>query len=92
MKFDNLPAPEAGRLPNGGQQLDQLIGARVATLRIRQAFTRGELAVRTGIAEGDLLDFELGLREIPAPIVYTLSRALEVPMRWFFEINRGVAR
>jgi transcriptional regulator with XRE-family HTH domain len=92
MKFDNLPETEAGHLPVGRQHLDQFIGRRVAALRARQAYTRGELASRTGIPEADLFDFEFGLREIPAPIIYTLSRVLQVPMRCFFDHRRGAAQ
>jgi transcriptional regulator with XRE-family HTH domain len=92
MTSDTLPSSEAGYPSTRARSLDYIIGGRLAVFRARQAFTRGELAARTGVAEGDLLDFELGLREIPAPIIYTLSRVLGVPMRLFFEANRGTAQ
>ncbi len=92
MKSDTLPTSKLGDRSEGTQVLDQIIGGRVAALRARQAFTRGELAARTGMAECELLEFELGLAEIPPPIIYALSRALGVPMRRFFKANRGTAQ
>lgn len=66
-------------------KIDEHVGRAVVTRRVSLRLSRSALASRIGMSEQYLSECEEGTRRINASRLFEISRALEVPVAYFFE-------
>lgn len=71
-------------MPEGNQSLISLIGERVRRWREQRGLSRAELGNRLGIGERTVALYEEGAERISVVELLDLSRALAVPVTYFF--------
>lgn len=64
--------------------IDQHIGQRIKQRRVELGMSQPDLAHKLGISWEQLIKYEAGDNPITCGRLYELSRALNVPMLWFF--------
>ena len=64
--------------------IDQHVGQRIKQRRVELGMSQHDLARKLGISWEQLIKYEAGDNPITCGRLYELSRALEVPMLWFF--------
>ena len=64
-----------------GEHIARRLGARRASLRLSLA----DVASRCGVTLQQIHRYELGANSISAPMLWQLSRCLDVDVRYFFE-------
>jgi transcriptional regulator with XRE-family HTH domain len=64
-----------------GQHIARRLGARRASLQLSLA----EVASRCGVTLQQIHRYELGANSISAPMLWQLSRCLDVDVHYFFE-------
>jgi transcriptional regulator with XRE-family HTH domain len=77
-KRDRSPPREDHR------KLNALVGGRMKSRREYLGLTRGELAAALGVNEGELAAIEDGAARAGPKLLGEASRALAVPVHWFF--------
>ncbi len=65
--------------------VDIHVGARARQRRVLLGMTQTNLAVALGLAFQQVHKYERGLKRIAASKLFKLSRALDVPIEYFFE-------
>lgn len=65
--------------------IDCFIGRRIKLRRVLLDLTQAELADRCFVSPQQIHKYELGLSKLSAARLDQLSRALEVPISWFFD-------
>ena len=65
--------------------VDEHVGRAVVTRRVSMGLSREALASRIGLSEQSLSECEAGTRRISASRLFEISRALDVPVAYFFE-------
>jgi transcriptional regulator with XRE-family HTH domain len=66
-------------------RVDAHVGRAVAAHRAAMGFSRSALASRIGMSMQILSECEDGIRRISASKLFEISRALDVPVAYFFE-------
>ena len=64
--------------------IDQHVDQRIKQRRVELGMSQQDLASKLGISWEQLIKYESGDNPITCGRLYELSRALEVPMLWFF--------
>jgi transcriptional regulator with XRE-family HTH domain len=64
--------------------IDQHVDQRIKQRRVELGMSQQDLASKLGISWEQLIKYESGDNPITRGRLYELSRALEVPMPWFF--------
>src|SRR5690606_42103898 len=64
--------------------IDQHVDQRIKQLRVELGMSQQDVASKLGISWEQLIKYESGDNPITRGRLYELSRALEVPMPWFF--------
>ena len=65
--------------------IDCFIGRRIKLRRVLLDLTQAELADRCFVSPQQIHKYELGLSKLSAARLDQLSRAMEVPISWFFD-------
>jgi transcriptional regulator with XRE-family HTH domain len=87
---DHLLPPEEKSLENVNLEFlmglrQRMIGATIRKMRMEKQFTLLEFAIRTGISQDILEDFELGKRAIPFAELESISTSLGYPIKDFMD-------
>ena len=65
--------------------IDLYVGARIRLSRSQAHVSQRELAEATGITFQQMQKYEKGVDRISASKLHAVARALNTPVRWFFE-------
>jgi len=84
---DEYPVPM--RAANTGEQLRPALGQDLRRLRKLKRMTLSALAAATGRSVGFLSQVERGLSDISVTDLRRVTRALDVPLSWFFINDPG---
>ena len=78
--------------PRGPNPIDIHVGARVRLRRNLLGLTLETLAKAVGVTYQQLQKYERGVNRVGASRLFTLSRALEVPVAFFFDEMPAAAK
>jgi transcriptional regulator with XRE-family HTH domain len=67
------------------QSIDEHVGRRVHVRRRHVMMTQKQLGARVGVAYQQIQKYEIGESRISAGRLWLLSKALEVPVSYFYE-------
>jgi transcriptional regulator with XRE-family HTH domain len=74
------------------QELSAHIGRRLNELRLAKGLSLAQVAARCGVSLQQIHRYETGDNTISAPMLWSLSRCLDVEIGYFFEgISEGAA-
>jgi transcriptional regulator with XRE-family HTH domain len=65
-------------------EMDLHIGNRIRTRRILMGLSQQQLSRKTGVTYQQMHKYEYGHNRISAGRLFTISRALEIDLAWFF--------
>ena len=77
--------PRSGPGPKGPSRVDILVGARVRIRRKELGLSSPELSKKLGVSQQQVRYYERGTHRISAGLLYELSRALSVPITYFYQ-------
>lgn len=72
-------------VPKTVRKIDTLVGARVRLRRKDVGFSQTALGEKLGVSFQQIQKYETGKNRISAGSLYELSKALSVPVGYFFE-------
>ena len=75
------PSTAEGR----GNPVDVHVGKRIKTRRLVRGWTQDELANAVGLSFQQVQKYERGSNRVSAGRLYELSKALQVPIQYFFD-------
>lgn len=81
-------ASEATRSVTRG---DQAVGHKIRLARSLRQVTQAELANRIGVSFQQLQKYEKGVNRVTAQRLLEISKALELPLTWFFDDEGGLS-
>jgi len=70
--------------PRSSRVIDHLVGAMIAACREDASLTHKQLASKSGIALGDLREYEAGSKRIAASHLLQVAQSLDTPISYFF--------
>jgi ribosome-binding protein aMBF1 (putative translation factor) len=83
---ETAPLSDAGiRMPKIIRDVDILVGIRVRLRRREAGLSQGALGEKLGVSFQQVQKYENGGDRISAGVLYELSKALSVPITYFFE-------
>lgn len=65
--------------------LDKLIGARIRAIREEHGLSAAKAAALINASPQQMSRYELGQNKITCSQLYTIARALKLPVSWFFQ-------
>jgi len=74
----------AKRPPATAKSIDRHVGRRLGRRRRELCLTLDELAQRSGVASGTIIEYEKGTKTVSAAALLALANTLGVSVAWFF--------
>src|SRR5919107_1734681 len=87
----NIPVDRSGPKSKRPSRLDQEVGARIRFQRLSVGMSQEKLADLLGITFQQIQKYEKGANRIGAGRLLEISRALGVPITFFYEDHRGAS-
>lgn len=76
--------------PNRASSVDKFVGQRIRDRRVMLGLSQQQMADMIGVTYQQAHKYERGINRISAGRLYEISRALNVPITFFFEGLEGV--
>ena len=72
-------------MPRTIRHVDAWVGSRLQLRRRELGLSQGGLDKKLGVSFHQVLKYERGLNRVSAGVLYEISKALKVPVGYFFE-------